>query len=275
MDENVLGEKLKSVQLELLIELDRVCRKNNLRYFLAYGTLIGAVRHNGFIPWDDDIDVMMPYEDMKKLESIWSEEASEKYFFQSPDTDPEYRLSINRIRKNGTLLVEPLFKDKNVHKGIFLDIYPVFGAAEGWFNSKLQVFRAMKRALYLLDEPVRNHGAIMKIGSTILLKLKSKKGKDKAQKKLFKKIALDYDAYSQVKCLDSTIKKMITVFEKKWFSEGIDHEFEGYKAVIPNDSDAILSLLYGDYMQLPPIEQQKYHHNFLQISFGDDCGIDD
>ena len=76
-----MADGLKEVQLEILDELDRICNENGLRYYLAYGSLLGAVRHNGFIPWDDDIDVMMPYNDMVKLEAIFNDVADTDRFF--------------------------------------------------------------------------------------------------------------------------------------------------------------------------------------------------
>lgn len=260
-------ETLKKITLDMMSDLHAICEREGLRYSIAFGTMLGAVRHRGFIPWDDDIDVWMPYEDMEKFaQACQTELDTERFFYQSPQTDPEYRLTINRLRRNGTVLEEPIFADKNVHKGVFVDIYPLFGAQEGKLKRKLQVLRAMKRALYQLDEPVRNHGGIMKFGSSMLLSCKSKKGKAKAALRyteLLKKKSFDSAAYVTV--LDSGIKEMSVTYRREWFGEGVDHAFEDMILRVPEDSDAILRTYYGDYMQLPPEDSRVCHHDFTKV----------
>ena len=265
-----LMQNLQNVQLEIAEVIKRICEKNNIRYFLAYGTLIGAVRHDGFIPWDDDIDIMMPYPDLLKFEHECKTDLPDGYFYQSPQTDLEYRLSIMRVCKDNTLLLEKATADKNIHHGIFVDIYPIYGAAPK-NKRKKQIFQAMERALYLLDEPVKNHGAVMRLGSAFLLKTKTKKGKARAQQKLFKKISqYDYDQSENVVCLDSSIIKMRTVYKREWFGDGVMHKFGDTQFMIPVNPDEILKKVYGDYMQLPPEEARKPHHDFVSIKF--DCG---
>lgn len=265
--ENTVFEKLQSVQLEIASVIKNICEKNGLRYFLAYGTLIGAIRHNGFIPWDDDIDIMMPYPDLLEFERLCKIEMPTGYFYQSMETDPQFRYPIVRVRKNGTLLIEENNAGRDIHHGIFVDIYPMFGSAPKK-SRKLQMFRAMKRALYLVDEPVKNHGKIMKWGSSFLLKLKSKKGKDKAQKKLFEKISsYPYDESDQVVCLNGSLTSMKAVFDRSWFGAGVSHKFEDTEFMIPVDYDKVLKIEYGDYMELPPEKERKPHHDFLRIDF--------
>src|SRR5690625_4673316 len=96
----------KKIQLEILIELDRVCRENNIKYALYFGTLLGAVRHKGFIPWDDDIDVVMTREEYDKFCKIQKSKLGESYFFQNYETDPKFFRSFGRLRKNDTLYVQ-------------------------------------------------------------------------------------------------------------------------------------------------------------------------
>ena len=262
--------KLQKVQLEIATVVKDICEKNGIRYFLAYGTLIGAVRHDGFIPWDDDIDIMMPYPDLLKFEQACKTDLPQGYFYQSPQTDPEYRLSIMRVCKDNTLLIEKDKMNKNIHHGIFVDIYPLYGAAPK-NKRKLQVFRAMKRALYLLDEPVQNHGTLMRLGSSFLLKTKTQKGKARAEKKLFEKISkYDYDTSDTVACLDSAVSVMRTEYKREWFGNGVMHKFGETEFMIPENADAVLRAYFGDYMQLPPEEERKPHHDFVRIEF--DCG---
>lgn len=117
--------RLQLVELDILTEFVRICDKYGLRYYLVGGTLLGAIRHQGFIPWDDDIDVAMMREDYDRFAQIAAQELDPRYFYQSPDTDPYYFLTYNKIRKNGTEVYEERFKDSKFHKGIFIDIFPL------------------------------------------------------------------------------------------------------------------------------------------------------
>ena len=268
-------DALKYVQTDILREIDRICNKHDLRYYLAYGTLIGAVRHKGFIPWDDDIDIMMPYEDMLKFAEICKTELGEKYFYQSPETEKEYRLTINRVRRNGSVLSEPALVGKKVHQGIMVDIYPLFGAEEGKIKRLIQVIRAMKRALYMLDEPVRNHGTLMKIGSAFLLKIKTAKGKEAAAKRLTDRLAKKtFDNSEYVTVLDSGIKEMSTTYKKEWFGSGVKAPFGEDEFSVPCDADSVLRKYFGDYTVLPPEDERKYHHDYLEIVLPEDVEIE-
>lgn len=265
MTENELMKSIQKVQLEIAQVLADICERNNIRYFLAYGTLLGAVRHDGFIPWDDDIDIMMPYPDLLKFEEACRTELPEGYFYQSPATDPEYNLTIMRLCKDNTVMLEERMANKNIHHGVFVDIYPLYGAASGSARKK-QVFRAMKRALYMWGEPTKNHGLVMRLGTGAMLAFKTKKGRKKAADKLFKKIALDYDASEYVSVLDSRTETMRIAYKKEWFGDGIKHKFEDTEFVIPQNADEVLRIYYGDYMILPPEEKRKPHHDYIKIS---------
>lgn len=271
MQETILKEKIKIIQLEIVKEIDRICQKHGIRYYLAYGTLIGAIRHNGFIPWDDDIDIMMPYEDMIKFQNIAVQEMDkERFFYQCPESETEYRLTINRVRRNNTLLIEPTLEGKNVHQGIFVDIYPLFAAKEGKFSRKIQIIKGMLRALYMLDEPVKNHGVFMKIGSGIMLKIKSKKSKDKTARKYLTEFRRkNFDKSKFVTVLDSGIKEMSTTYEKKWFGRGQLHAFEDLQLMVPEDYDKVLNTYFGDYTVLPPENERVYHHNYKRVKLLD------
>ena len=134
-------DKLRQMQLcelEMLKEVDRLAEKYHLSYNMAYGTFLGAVRHKGFIPWDDDLDISMPLSDVKKLEAVWKKEFGEKFFLQTPHTDiapfPFYK-----IRRNHTLMLDVQLKHLQMHHGVWIDIFPYVRAAKSRAGKKFQV----------------------------------------------------------------------------------------------------------------------------------------
>ena len=133
-------KKLWTVLLDLLIELDEVCTRNNLRYFILGGTLLGAVRHKGFIPWDDDIDVCMPREEYEKLLKLQNE-FKHPYFLQTPYTDPNFFWSSTKLRNSNTTQIVDMFKYQGFNQGICITIFPLDkwkmeGAQERYYHIK-------------------------------------------------------------------------------------------------------------------------------------------
>jgi len=117
-------DEAKKIMLDTLIEFDQICKENNLTYWLFFGTLLGCVKESGFIPWDDDIDVMMPRHDFEKLDSL---KFPNHIFFQNRKSDQNYKKDYSKLRINDTRYIELEEKDKNInyHQGIFIDIFPV------------------------------------------------------------------------------------------------------------------------------------------------------
>ena len=141
-------KKLHDVELEILQEIIRICKKYDIKYYLAGGTLLGAVRHKGFIPWDDDLDIGMLREDYDKFMKYGIKEIDDKYFIHCDKTDPNYWLPFIKVRKNSTTFVEELLNKKEVlHNGIFVDIFPM----DNCNNLLLKVIKKLKKLLVLLE----------------------------------------------------------------------------------------------------------------------------
>ncbi len=143
--------RVQQIQLELLSEFDRICRKYGLRYNISFGTLLGAVRHKGFIPWDDDIDVTMPWEDYDKLDLAMERELdASKYYLRTPESEKNNHLIFKHLERKGTLYTKP-GREKLEHPiGVFIDIFPMYPSAPNkfldWFHTK--VCRYWRRALW-------------------------------------------------------------------------------------------------------------------------------
>lgn len=139
-----MGNTLRDLQLcelEILKEVKRVCQKHNITYYLSSGTLLGAVRHGGFIPWDDDVDIEMPYSDYKRFIAIAQEELEEEYFLQNEDTDSGYYRLFTKVRKNNTTMISSYGSGSGNHQGVWVDIFPIIsiGGTLDYYYRKLCV----------------------------------------------------------------------------------------------------------------------------------------
>lgn len=258
---------IQEKQLQILIEFIRVCKKHGLKYYLFGGSALGAVRHQGFIPWDDDVDVCMPRPDFDKLMKL-ADEFEEPYFLQNPKTDRGYTYTLAKLRDSSTTYVETVFSRHNINHGIFIDIFPLDG-----MSKRKNAKRARGPKPYLLwvlwwftylgnfwRKPNwrKLHWTILGyLCSIIFLPFN-----------IFNWMAKLINAWAKrIKWDDATlVGPYLTMyynrdsFPKHYFGEGVEATFEGIKVIIPSRYDEYLTQIYGDYMKLPPESKQKGHH---------------
>lgn len=262
--------RLQLAELEILNEFVRVCEKRSLRYYLVGGTLLGAVRHKGFIPWDDDIDVAMPREDYDKFAEISQAELSADYFYQSPETDPNYFLTYAKLRKNGTEVYEERFKNAAFHKGIFIDIFPLdFCPKPGPICHLLFNVLAVMNYRGQVDsgEEYRPYEELSgKIGYTVL-RLFSPKGLVKARRRLLRlSEALSRKDY--VASYSGAYGYYKEIFPAEWFKNGQTKKFESIDFEVPFEAALQLMQVYGgEYMTPPPPELQRSHCDLEKIKW--------
>lgn len=260
-----MNEKLRKLQLcelEILKEFVRICNRFSLRYYLTGGTLLGAVRHQGFIPWDDDIDVAMPREDYDRFAQIAPQELDPQYFYQSPDTDPYYFLSYNKIRKNGTEIYEERFENGKFHKGIFIDLFPLdFCPAPGLvchFLFNVLAVMSYRGQVDSGERYVPYEELSGKIGYTVL-RLLSKRQILKFRKHL---LGLSHwlSSGSHVVLYSGAYGYYREVMPKEWYFEENTLKFEGQNFFVPADAQSLLTQVYGnEYMTAPEKSGQKCH----------------
>lgn len=244
--------EIQLAELDCLKEIDRICKANHIPYLMVGGTMLGAVRHKGFIPWDDDIDLSMKLSDFRKFEKCFD---SKDYFLQTEKTDPESPFIMYKVRKNGTRMVEKGMEELNIHQGIWVDIFVYMGKPKSKAKSKHQLF--LRRVLNSIR--VR----------TLNKKKKQENALQKVLNHLPLKVCQKLDAF--------VLHRMETIAGKKYkeyfvlanedgkrthvaidiFDESVDYEFEGYFFPGSKDFDRYLTLNYdSEYMTPKKVDGQ-------------------
>ncbi len=264
-----IQEQIKQVweaEQEILDVIDDVCRRHGLRYTLAYGTLIGAVRHGGFIPWDDDIDIMMPREDYEKLLFVWQKDAPSNYILQNIRTNPDYTNTFSKIRKDHTTFLQDEEEaEKSYHKGIFVDIFPADRVAGGNFSRKLQGFAC---AVYLLYTRGYTSGSGGFKGLLERFLLRLPKGMRASLRKKCQKRIRKYNGNNDLLWFaPSTMGSSKIFYSSALFDKMKEIEFCGKKYSCVEDHHGFLTGEYGDYMQLPPESERVWKHHPIIIDF--------
>ena len=233
--------------LEMVKDIDSVCKKNNITYYLAYGSCLGAVRHKGFIPWDDDFDIMLKYDDYKKfIKACQTDLDPNKYFIQTLETDPNYYLSFGKIRNIQTTLIEENNKFENMVNGIYIDVFPLVGYPNG--KIKKAILEINRAFVLSANRNIINNKFLYFIFKLVL--------------KIFgKNNIIKYCTKQCIKYKCEDCEKIISVFDGDGVKIGLTSnsilgqpqyvEFEDIKLPIPENYDQYLKNLYGDYMEIP------------------------
>ena len=261
--------------LDILLEFDRICRKYDIKYTLAWGTMLGAVRHKGFIPWDGDVDILMMRDEYERFCRVCSRELGKNYFFQTKENEPLYRYNVARIRKNGTAMIYKGWKDVGFHQGIYIDVQPLDCIPDG------RIRRFFQKAFIVINTPVR---------ISVNPKLYTGNGTDYSKfikniifyiarimpKKLCDKIEYYFTTKynnKKVKCskigvicegglLLKPTRDMIP-FNREYMNDYEEVTFEGHNFMCVKARDELLSFWYGDYMELPPENERIIDHDLV------------
>ncbi len=247
-------KELQAVELEILLEIDRICKKHQIRYFLCAGTLLGAVRHQGFIPWDDDVDLHMTLSEYQRFCKAAKKEMKEPYFLQNYRTDHTHR-RFCKVRKSGTTFIEKGYERSDMHQGVWVDIFPLVGVKEDarWLQRTNRIIRFFDVILKKRMEnlPWRERSAASRLVRLIPLPVVRV-----AVSAAYGLLLKDYDRYG--KCCELTGARTITAqFDSSLFADTVDVQFEGFVFPAPKEWDRLLTMTYGDYMTPPPPEKRN------------------
>ena len=253
--------KMQLVQLEMLIEVDRICRKFNIRYSLDGGTLLGAVRHKGFIPWDDDIDLIMERKEYEKFYAICEKELdTTRFFLQEHRTDEYYCVGYPRLRRKNTIYLRAGHEHMKYQTGIFIDIFVLDGVPDNKLIRPIHRFWCfcLRKMLWAESGQVIHEKLLMRKWYKILAKI--------PKNWIFNRIAALERAYNQhstelVSHLTHPYpsKSCLYGIPRNLLEEYTELVFEDKKFLAVKNYKEYLTLLYGDYMKLPPVEKQKVH----------------
>ena len=278
-DETTL-KKLQEIELEMLHDFVKICEKNDIQYFGIGGTAIGALRHKGFIPWDDDIDLAFERKDYEKFCETVEKEYASKYYILNYETDSNYPLFTTRMCKKGTVFQEHAMKNVKCPFGIFLDLYAYDNvpddknemkkqAAKAWIYSKLLILCSIKSS-----NLVQLHGMKKKIALAMckiayyvvkILRISTDKIYEKG-----KKCCTQYNGEKTHKLAYLTEAKLYgSMIKRKDLYPLQELQFEDLKLKFPNNMHEMMTAYYGDYMQLPPVEK-RYNHCPYRLEFGDE-----
>lgn len=261
----VTAEELKTIELDILQDIHDFCKENGLRCFLASGTLIGAIRHKGFIPWDDDADVMMPRPDYDKFIHTYK---SDKYILNYP-TKPGYYQSIVKVSDPRTELIQDLpLADEPI--GLHIDVLPLDGEPDN-INKFVEHETELLRLFHLSWElrarkfHHRIRDSLFKPKQLLRIILKNIRNRNIALPGLYKQVEdlahkYDYNSSTYVGYITMSLYKYKQRHRRELFEESVPVEFEGREFYAPKGYHEYLTNLFGDYMQLPPEEKRQSHH---------------
>lgn len=257
-------EHLREIELNLLKSFIHVCKKLSLRYFVVGGTMLGAIRHKGFIPWDDDIDVAMPREDYEIFCRTAQDFLAQQYFVQTHVTDPEYILSFAKLRDSNTTFIETSMKEMKINHGVYIDIFPIdFYPDQNWakvkFGLKKKILQFRFRKEFVFSEEIHQS-----FGKKIAAGLLSA-----CATLCYPNLDQAFEARETLycSCRKSSLKSNFggawgkkEIMPATIYDQYADYPFETITVKGVADYDAYLQNLYGNYMKFPPEEQREPHH---------------
>lgn len=251
--------KLHMIQVEMLVEVDRICKKCGIKYNIIAGTLLGAIRHGGYIPWDDDADVALFRPEYEKFRQACKTELdTSRFIFQDHRNTKGYRWGYGKLRRINTLFLREYQEHMPYMQGVFIDIFPLDGVPDNYFLRSIKNFECFCIRKILWSE-------VGKIAEKNLLKRQVYKILDKIPKRMI----INY-YHMMIYTANRKKTRMVRIlmfptpnseygYYRNWYENSVDTMFEGKIFQGIKDYDSYLTFKFGNYMKLPPQSQRKVH----------------
>ncbi len=265
-------EKLHQADIEIVKEVVALCGRHNLMYYMLGGSMLGAIRHKGFIPWDDDIDLGMPRGDYERFLELAPRELSENLKIVNYKTDLTYHYYITRVLDTDSKVMENRFESEGNYTNLSIDIFPLDGTPNNpimrkWYCFRLMAHRAMASLHYKDVIVTKNRSWKEAFILWVMLKLPTERmfnhhnQLDKCDR-LLKKYPMKKSKFTGNMMGAYKTRELIPT---EWYGEDTFYDFEGIKLRGIKEYDLYLKQLYGDYMQLPPEDKRKIHFRLVEI----------
>ena len=253
--------------------VNQICEEASIPYYASAGTCLGAIRHKGFIPWDDDMDFAMLRDDYERFVIVAKDELSKDFYLQNFDTDDSFALPFAKVMLNGTVLTERVTSVNSAHKGIYVDIFPFDNVPDSEEKRKKQNRKTyfLKRLLLAKQNYlIAQKGEVLKKIIYFILKCISL---------FYSKNAIKNLLLTEMKRYNGEETEKVVLFggsygydkesvDRKWFLESTKLDFEDTFFAAPKDYIAYLEYFYGDYMKLPPEDKRYNRHSVVELDFG-------
>ncbi|WP_430934122.1 LicD family protein [Saccharicrinis sp. 156] len=266
--------KLQKIDLEIVKEVVSICKENNLKYYMIGGTLLGAIRHKGFIPWDDDIDLGMPRDDYEKFLEVATSKLSSHLDIVNYKTDSSYQYYITRVRNKSTKVIETRIGNDTKYTNASIDIFPLDGTPNNKYLRKFYYLKIMTlRALMSLSykdsiDHARRRGFLERIFLSIMMRIPTEKLFNPTKiKSLIDKEMRKYPVAESdiIGCLMGAYR-VGEMVPRKIYGKGKCYDFEDIKLHGPEYAHDFLQIIYGNYMVLPPESARKTHFKIVEIN---------
>ncbi len=256
---------LQLKMLDMISYFHDFCYKHNIRYYVVGGTALGAARHNGFIPWDDDVDVGVPRSDYERLKKLTQNQTFGNYIFEYPSNDKTFVYPYGKLYDSSTTLIESTrYKTK---RGIFIDIFPLDGIGNTYEES-VSNYKTIDRKVKILSTKICAWRKGRKFYKNICMILMrhlpwNNEKKLRAQISQMSQVHSFEDCLYVANCVGNWHEKEI--IKREWLGKPTLIQFEGIQVYCPEKTDEYLSAVYGNWRQLPPKEKQISHHDYIYL----------
>ena len=266
-------EHLQKCELIIADEIKRICEKNKIKYFLIAGSMLGAVRHGGFIPWDDDMDFGMLREDYERFRRACVTELGSAFLFEDWDNESEYPFSYGKVHLKGTRIEEEFASREKENQSIFVDIFPYDNSPREIYKQKKQARRVffLRRVLWVkkgYGKSIKKEGTKQRIKYSISCIVFSIFPYRFVKNALVNELQKYNGTKTEYVFMDSPYSYEKGKIKTEWVENLRDYNFNGHTYPGLNSYHEYLTHLYNDYNELPPVDE-RHNHDITFVDFGD------